>query len=205
MAGIYQTTTASSSFLLNSDGFVVGTLYGKNFDRYEVEGGVVISSASNPIWGGQPLTNTVATPSTRGSSGEGEILTLAATTGANIQSWCVFDQASAGVITPFSNVPLYYANQSANFVRVGSGAMIVLPINPTAVATLAGGLANVALFWDFTNNRVDTSGTGQLLTATGQPYQIVALNQNSKTVTFAAGPPITANWAAGGSVIIVRI
>jgi len=199
MAGIYQTTNASSSFLLNSDGFVVGTLYGKNFDRYAIEGGTVISSASNPIWGGQPLTNTVVAPSTRGSSGEGEILTLAATTGANIQSWCVFDQASAGVITPYSNVPLYYANQSANFVRVGSGAMIVLPVNPTAVATIAGGLANVAIFWDFTNNRVDVSGTGAL------GYQIVALNQNSKTVTFAAGPPITANWAAGGSVIIVRI
>ena len=199
MAGIYQTTVSSNSFLLNSDGFVAGTLYGKNFDRYTIEGGVVISSATTPIWGGQPLTNTVATPSTRGSSGEGEILTLAATSGANIQSWCVFDQASAGVITPYSNVPLYYANQSANFVRVGSGAMLVLPVNPSAVATIAGGLANAAIYWDFTNNRVDTSGTGAL------GYSIVGLNQNSKTVTYAAGPPITANWAVGGSVIIVRV
>ena len=199
MAGIYQTTVSSNSFLLNSDGFVAGTLYGKNFDRYTIEGGVVISSATTPIWGGQPLTNTVATPSTRGSSGEGEILTLAATSGANIQSWCVVDLASAGVITPYSNVPLYYANQSANFVRVGSGAMLVLPVNPSAVATLAGGLANVAIYWDFTNNRVDTSGTGAL------GYSIVGLNQNSKTVTYASGPPITANWAVGGSVIIVRI
>ena len=199
MAGIYHTTVSSNSFLLNSDGFVAGTLYGKNFDRYTIEGGVVISSATTPIWGGQPLTNTVATPSARGSSGEGEILTLAATSGANIQSWCVFDQASAGVITPYSNVPLYYANQSANFVRVGSGAMLVLPVNPSAVATIAGGLANAAIYWDFTNNRVDTSGTGAL------GYSIVGLNQNSKTVTYAAGPPITANWAVGGSVIIVRV
>ncbi len=199
MAGIYQTTTSAGSFLLNSDGFVAGTLYGKDFDRYSIEGGVVASAQSTPIYGGQPLTNTVAAPNARGSSGLGETLALAATSGANIQSWCVVDQASAGVITPFSNVPLYYANGSANFVRVGSGAMLVLPVNPAAVATLAGGLANVALYWDFTNNRVDTAGTGAL------GYQIIALNQNSKTVTYAAGPPITANWATGGSVIIVRI
>jgi hypothetical protein len=199
MAGIYQTTVASGAFLLNSDGFVAGTLYGKFPDRYAIEGGVVASANTTGIYGGQPLTNTVATPNARGSSGLGETLALAATTGANIQSWCVFDQASGGAITPFSNVPLYYANQSANYVRVGSGAMLVLPVNPTAVATIAGGLANVAIFWDFTNNRVDTTGTGAL------GYQIIGLNQNSKTVTYAAGPPITANWNNAGSVIVVRI
>lgn len=199
MAGIYQTTVASGAFLLNSDGYVAGTLYGKFPDRYAIEGGVLLSSQTTPIYGGQPLTNTVATPSSRGSSGLGEILASAVTTGANIQSWSVFDQASAGVITPYSNVPLYYANQSVNFVRVGSGSMLVLPVNPTAVATIAGGLANVAIYWDFTNNRVDISGTGAL------GYQIIGLNQNSKTVTYAAGPPITANWNNTGSVIVVRV
>jgi hypothetical protein len=196
---MYTTTVSQSSFLLNSDGYVAGTFLDNPGRRWDLEGGVVASAVTTPIWGGQPLTNTVVAPTTRGSSGLGETVQLAATTGANIQSWAVFNQASAGVIAGNSNVPLYYANQSINFVRVGCGLWLVLPVNPTAVATIAGGLANQAIFWDFTNNRVDTTGTGAL------GYQIIGLNQNSKTVTFAAGPPITANWNTTGSVIVVRV
>ena len=42
-------------------------------------------------------------------------------------------------------MPLWYYNDtSANFIRVGCGLRLVLPINPTAVATLTGEGSNTA-------------------------------------------------------------
>ena len=192
---MYQTTGANNTFLLNTDGFIVGTLYGKFPDRYAIEGGVVASTQATPLYGGLPLTLAVTAPTIQGSSGLGERATLA-TAQTNIDGWSVFDQASAGVISGFSNVPLYYANTSINFIRSG---FLVLPVNPAAVNTIAGGASNQNIFWNFTQNYVDITGTGAL------GFQIIALSTNSKTVTYAAGPPITANWNGSGSVIVVKI
>jgi hypothetical protein len=196
---MYATTVSKNSFLLQSDGFVAGTFIDDPAKRYQLEGGVVGSGQTTPLYGGLPLTNTVTAPGSGGaSSGLGEAV-VAATALANIDSWCVFNQAAAGVISATSNVPLYYAGQSINYVRVGSGLWVVLPVKPADVNTLAGGASNQAIYWDYTNNYVAATGTGAL------GYQIISLNTNSKTVTYAAGPPITANWAAGGSVIVVRV
>ena len=192
---MYQTTVANNTFLLNTDGFIVGTLYGKFPDRYAIEGGVVASTQATPLYGGLPLTLAVTAPTIQGSSGLGERATLA-TAQTNIDGWSVFDQGAAGIISGFSNVPLYYANTSINFVRTG---FLVLPVNPAAVNTIAGGASNQAIFWNFTQNYVDITGTGAL------GFQIIALSTNSKTVTYAAGPPITANWNGSGSVIVVKI
>ena len=196
----FLTTVSKNSFLLQSDGFVAGTLYGKFPDRYSIEGGVVGSTQTTPLYGGLPVTNTVIAPGSNGggSSGLGQSL-VAATAVANINGWTVFDQGSAGVISSGSNVPLYYAGGSINFVRVGSGVEIVLPCKAADVNTLAGGASNQAIYWDYTNNWVAASGTGAL------GYQIIALNTNSKGVTYASGPPIVANWSAGASVIVVRV
>lgn len=192
---MYQTTVANNTFLLNTDGFIVGTLYGKFPDRYAIEGGVVASTQATPLYGGLPLTLAVTAPTIQGSSGLGERATLA-TAQTNIDGWSVFDQGAAGIISGFSNVPLYYANTSINFIRSG---FLVLPVNPAAVNTIAGGASNQAIFWNFTQNYVDITGTGAL------GFQIIALSTNSKTVTYAAGPPITANWNGSGSVIVVKI
>jgi hypothetical protein len=196
---MYGTTVSPNSFLLQSDGFVAGTLYGKFPDRYAIEGGVVGSTQATPLYGGMPVTNTVLAPtSSGGSSGLGQTV-VAATAVGNIDGWTVFDQGSAGLISAYSNVPLYYAGQSINFVRNKSGVMLVLPCKAADVNTLAGGESNQAIYWDYTNNWVAAAGTGAL------GYEIIALNNNSKTVTYAAGPPIVANWAGLGSVIIVRV
>jgi hypothetical protein len=196
---MFTTTVSENSFLLDSDGFVAGTLYGKIPDRYSIEGGVVGSGQTTPIYGGLPITLTVPAPSSSGgSSGLGQSAVLA-TAEANVDGWSVFDQASAGLISATSNVPLYYAGQSLNFVRNGSGVYLVLPVNPADVDTIASGASNQAIFWDYTNKWVAASGTGAL------GLQILTLNTNSKTVTYAAGPPIVANWNGSGSVIVVRV
>ena len=198
MSNVYSTTVSANSFLLNSDGYTGGTLVGKYPDRYQVEGGVVASTQTTPVYGGLPLSLAVVAPTARGSSGLGQLATLAASA-ANIDGWCVFTQASAGVITPYSSAPLYYANNSVNFVRIGSGAWVVLPLNPAAVNTIAGQGSNFPIYWNFTQNYVDVTGTGAL------GLQIIGLSINSLGVTYAAGPPITANFTGGGSVIVVRV
>ena len=196
---MYATSVSRSSFLLQSDGFVAGTFIDDPANRYQLEGGVVGAAQTTPLYGSLPLTLTVTAPTSSGaSSGLGESA-VAATAVANIDAWCVFNQASAGLISATSNVPLYYAGQSLNFVRVGSGLWVVLPVKAADVNTLAGGASNQAIYWDYTNNWVAAAGTGAL------GLQIISLNTNSKTITYVAGPPITANWAGGGSVIVVRV
>jgi len=193
----YLTTNAQNSFLLQSDGFVAGTFQDDPALRYALEAGVVSSSQSTPLYGGLPVTLTLAAPGPGGSSsGLGSTIALATAEG-NLDGFVVFNQASAGPITSSSNVPLYTSGQSANFIRVGCGLRLVLPVNPTAVATLTGEGSNTAIYWDYTNNWVDVSGTGAL------GFQIIELNTNSKTVDYVSASSV--NWAAGGSVIVVRI
>jgi hypothetical protein len=202
LPSLYSTTTASSAFLLNSDGYVVGTYLATPATRYQLDGGVVASTQATPLYGGNPLTITVTAPSHNVSSGLGNAATLA-TSAATLDAWCLFDQASAGIITPFSAVPLYYANQSLNYVLVGSGARVVLPLNPSALNTIANGQSNQAIYWNATAGYVDIVGAGSFATPLG--YQIIDIAQNSKTVSYSAGPPITANWVANGYVIVVRV
>ncbi len=201
MAGItvapYALSNSESSFLLQSDGFVAGTFLDNPANRYQLEGGVVGSAQAPPLWGGIPVTLEVPAPGPGGaSSGLGSSVIAATTTATNLDGFVVFNQASAGVITASSNVPLYPANTSVNFIRLGCGLWLVLPVNPTAVNTIAGGGSNQAIYWDYTNNRVDVTGTGAL------GLQIIALNTNSKTVTYSGGD---ATWTSGGSVIVVRV
>lgn len=193
----YTTTNAQDSFLLQTDGWVVGTFVDNPALRYTLEGGIVSSSQATPLWGGLPVTLEVPAPGSGGSSSGLGSTILAATASTNIDGWCVLNQASAGVITASSNTPLYPSNTSANFVRAGSGLWVVLEVNPAAVNTIAGGGSNQTLYWDFVNNRIDTTGTGAL------SLQIIALNTNSKTIAYNSGTG-DANWSTG-SVIVVRV
>ena len=194
----YLTTVSNFSFLLQTDGFVQGVFLDDPAKRYNLEGGFVAASQSTPIWGGLPLSLNVPAPGSGGaSSGLGPAATVA-TTAANIDAWCVLNQASAGVITASSNAPLYVSGGSLNFARVGCGLLLCLPVNPAAVNTLAGGASNPTIYWNFANNYVDIAGTTPL------GLQVYALNTNSKVISYSSVTGF-ANWAAGGSIIIVRI
>ena len=73
------------------------------------------------------------------------------------------------------------------------------PTTGTAVNTIAGQGSNFPIYWNFTQNYVDVTGSGAL------GLQIIGLSINSLGVTYAAGPPITANFTGGASVIVVRV
>ena len=89
---------------------------------------------------------------------------------------------------------------SINFVRVGSGARIVVPVLSSLVNTLVGEAPNTQVSWDFTNNRIEaySGGVGAL------PVQIETLNTNSKIVAYNSDTGQT-TWVDGGAVAVIRV
>lgn len=204
----YATTTSTLSFQLQTDGFVQGFFQDSPVTRYALEGGVVSAAQATPIWGGLPLSLAVPAPGLLGSSsGLGAIATVAASA-ATIDAWCCLNQASAGIITTNSTSPLFPSSASLNFGRIGCGMLLALPVNPTAVNTIANAASNLPIFWNATLNAIDIVGAGAFSTAltgpSGAPMQIYALNTNSKTIAYN---PVTGfcTWVPGSNVVVVRI
>ena len=193
----YALTNSQNSFNLQSDGFYAGVFLDSPPGRYYLEGGQVGNGQTTPLYGGLPITALVPTPGPGGSSSSlGSTINLATAEG-NVDGFTVFNQGSAGVITGSSNVPLYPANASVNFARIGCGLWLALPVKADDVDTLAGAGSNTAIYWDYTNNWVAAAGTGAL------GLQIITLNTNSMIVDYD-GTAKTANWTAG-PVIVVRL
>jgi hypothetical protein len=189
------TTGFANTFELQTGGFVQGTFLDDPAARFQLEGGFVGSGQSTPLWGGLPVTLAVPAP---GSEALGPAI-IAAVSLVTINAWTLFNQAAAGIITPGSNVPLYSSGTSINFARPGSNLRIVLPVNPADVNALEGAAPNVALYWDATNLRLDTSSSSNYGPL---PVQLEFLSTTSKTVNYASG---LANWVNNGSVAVVRI
>jgi hypothetical protein len=188
------TTGTSGGFVISTEGFVAGTFLDDPAIRYQLEGGVVNTSQSTPLWGGIPIT--LSTP-ILGNNTLGPTA-IAATAYSNINGWTLFNQAAAGIITPSSNVPLYTGGMSINFMRPGSNARIALPILASLVNTLAGASETTQVSWDFTLNQITTFAT------TALPVVIEFLSTTSKIVTYNSGTG-NATWTDPGPVAICRI
>jgi hypothetical protein len=188
------TTNATSTFILTSDGYIQGTALPDPALRYNLEGAQVGSTQSTPLWGGLPIT--LAVPPTA----NGLIpYAIGAVSIATIDGWCVYDQASAMIITPNSNAPQATSGMSINFYRAGSLARLVLPVNSTLVSSLIAGRPNQQVQWDFTNNWIEAYTSGTAL-----PILIEQLSVTSKTVTYNSGSGTT-NWSYSGSVAVCRV
>jgi hypothetical protein len=189
------TTNAQNSFLLETSGYVAGTYLDDPGLRYQLEGGV-LGAVTQPCWGSLPIS--LAVPAVGAATMLGSVALLAASSGANINAWMVFNQASAGIQTATSSVPQYLPGMSINFLRVGCGLRLVLPVYATDVATIAGAAPTIDLYWDFTNYRItSTAGTGIL------PVIAESVHTNGKIPVYNSGTGAV-NWSTG-PVIVVRI
>lgn len=192
------TTGISDGFVVDTKGFVQGTFLDDPAVRYQLEGAQVDSSQSSPLWGGLPISLKVPAVDQDANLPSA----VSATTLNGINGWVLFNQASAGIITPSSNVPLYQSGMSINFARAGSNMRIVLPVeNTTQLDALVGAAPGVDLYWDATNNCLTTTSAGNIGPL---PISLEFLSAQSKTVAYNSGTG-NATWNANGPAAVVRI
>lgn len=195
----YPTTGVSNGFVLTTDGYVQGTFQDDPAIRYQMRTGTV--GQSTPIWGGLPLLLAVGAPGNL--MGPSATVATSSSTASQINGWSVFNQASAGVVTPSSPVPLYGEYSSFNFFESGSNARIILAVESTAVLdALAGAAPNVALYWDTVNSCLtNAAGTGIIGPIN---VQLEALSAGGQTVSYNSSTGI-ATWNSEAPAAMVRI
>jgi hypothetical protein len=182
----YATTNAAGSFAVQSAGYVQGVYQDDPALRWALASGTLSASATLPLWGGVPISESVAATGTDSTQG-GSI--IQASSVANITGWSVFNNAYSMVGSPSSPVPqAANANASVAFFRAGCGIRIPVAMDPSLVS-LNGNLITTNVSWDFNN---------QIL----QPYDASTATYSitSQTATFANGVWTVAVVAAGSNV-----
>lgn len=169
----YGTTNAAGSFSVQSAGYVQGVYQDDPAIRNALASGTLSASATVPLWGGVPISESIAASTADATMG-GSIIQAASV--ANITGWSVFNNAYSMVGSPTSPVPLAVnAGASVAFFRSGCGIRIPVAMDPSLVS-LDGGLITQNVSWDFNN---------QIL----QPYDASTATYSvaSATSAFAGG------------------
>lgn len=174
-----QTTNAAGLFGIQSDGFTQGVAHDDPAVRFQLAGGYLATSETLPMWGGVAISETLPLVTSNGNLGNS--ITRAANN-AGITGFSVFNQSHNAINTPQSPVPLLSGNMTVNFYRLGSLARIPLAADPSLVASLASGLINQQVSWDFNNQRL-------------QPY-------DASTATYSV-TSITSSYANGVYTMVV--
>jgi hypothetical protein len=155
------TTTAAGSFSKTSEGYIQGTALNDPAIRNQLAGGYLSPSESIPMWGGVGISELIPggastpEPSLGGKIGRATNITasgVAPAAGA-LTGFSVFDQDHAMINTPQSPVPLAGSNMLVNFYRLGSGARIVVAMDP-ALISLQGDLITTQVSWDFSEQKL---------------------------------------------------
>lgn len=198
----YTTTNTTGTFGTSSQGFIQGVAQDDPVTRYKMVGGVVASTETYPMWGGEAITAVLPSSTSAAAGMLGATLSLAATSEANIQGFTVFDSAFNGIITSSSQVPLFVPGSTISYYRLGSGARIPLKIDSTSASALLGASPKTALYWDFTNQQLTTTvnASGEALDITVVEVQLA----NSMTVTYDTDTGY-ATWATSGYTAVVEI
>ena len=174
-----QTTNAAGLFGIQSDGFTQGVAHDDPAVRFQLAGGYLATSETLPMWGGVAISETLPLVTSNGNLGNS--ITRAANN-AGITGFSVFNQSHNAINTPQSPVPLLSGNMTVTFYRLGSLARIPLAADPSLVASLASGLINQQVSWDFNNQRL-------------QPY-------DASTATYSV-TSITSSYANGVYTMVV--
>ncbi|WP_152565225.1 hypothetical protein [Caballeronia glathei] len=117
--------------------------------RYSLALGTLSPTATGPIWGGVPISESIPGAPSDTTTG-GTVIQASAV--ANITGFTVFNQAYSWVGSPQSQVPLAgSAGMTVPFFRMGSGVRLAVAMDPSLVS-LDGGLITQQVSWDFNNN-----------------------------------------------------
>lgn len=192
-------TNAPGLFKVSSRGYVQGVALDDPSVRNWLVSGVVAPAASNPMWGGEAITESLVTPNVQANE-IGSVLSLA-TAQANLTGFTVFNQSLAMIQSTQSPVPLAPQSGAINFYRLGSGARIAVKCSSAVAAALAGGVVNPALYWDYTNQMLLNAPGG---TAINVKVVDVDTAGNSRTVVYNSGTGF-ATWNDTDFVAVIQI
>jgi hypothetical protein len=200
------TTNAAGSFGVTWDGLMQGTAYPAPNSMFNLAGGYVASTETDPMYGGIGISEAVplavgSPPTTPAQEQGGPIARATSLTPAaalSLTGFTVFDQDYAMINSPASQVPLAQAGMQVNFYRLGSGARIAVAIDP-ALVNLYGNVITQQVSWDFTNQRLVAFSVAAL------PVKILrVMPTNCMTVNFVSGSGV-ANWNRNGAAAIILI
>lgn len=207
----YATTNAAGSFSVQSAGYVQGVYQDDPAIRNELASGTLSASATIPLWGGVPISESLAAASADPTGG-GSIIQAASV--ANITGWSVFNNAYSYPQSPSSPVPtIGNSGASVAFFRSGCGIRIPVGMDPSLVS-LDGNLITSQVSWDFNNQILQpydastatysiTSQTGTYNSATGVwTIAVVAANSLVGAVGDSINISGATNTGTGGAALV---
>ena len=196
----------AGTFFASSDGYTQGDLLDdpSTFDSYLARG-LVSESATQPMWGGLAITETMASGSpgvgvTTPAADLGSILTPAATLAA-LTGFTTLTRSTALLVSAQSRAPSAPAGGSINFVRLGTPARVVVGVSAAAYTAWLGGNTAPAVYWD-TVNLVVTNAAGSGIIGPIPNVNVLAVQQNSRVVSYTSP---NANWTENGSVAVLML
>lgn len=194
----YKTTVSQNSFVNPTQGFISGVALDDPSSKNWLVGGTLDVNETVVMWGGVPISEEI-NQLTNGSEGLGPAVKRA-TSQANTLGFSVFNQAGSMVIAPGNSVPVAAVGNYVSFYRLGSNARIVVAADPAYVAALtAGELTSAAApYWDATNMRITSSGSGTFQLPTS--LRLLTVQTNSLVVTYSAS---TASWSTGDAAVLL--
>lgn len=178
------TTNAAGSFNTTSAGYIVGVALDDPSTRNTLAGGVLATTETLPMFGGvgiAELTPSTTTGAPNLGGNVGRATTMTATSNTGLTGFCVFNQAHHMITYPQSPVPVALSGMSVHFHRLGSGARVVVAIDPDLVS-LEGNIITQNVSWDFNNQCL-------------QPYVASSATESVTSLTWSS--------TNGGQVAVV--
>jgi hypothetical protein len=182
----YKTGPAfKNSFNVDSTGLTQGDAQDDPAIRLLLTAGIIADDVVGSLWGGLALNASI--PQSKNNA-LGAVIRPA--TATNCNSFCVFNQANHGVITPNNGVPVYQATNGIHYYRIGSGARIPLPISPE-VAALADGTTAIdghTFAWDPATKRIDVATSG------GMAIKLLSVSMSGNMAADEDSTTKNVNW-----------
>lgn len=175
-------TNAPGSFTVDTYGYIQGMFLDDPAVQNELMSGIVLPTATVPMWGGMAITESITNPTN--VAGAIKSTVAPATAETNITGFSVFNQAHAMYNSPQSPVPLAPPSGGINFFRLGSNARIVVACSAAVAAALLGSPVDTAVYWDYTNQVLLNAPGGTAL-----PVKVVEVitGASAQTLTYSTG------------------
>ena len=196
----YVITNVQDGFSVQSQGYWQGDLQDDPAVRFALSAGVVGSTQTDPIWGGVAISEVTAGSATYDAvQGGAAPSILSATVVSGISGFTVFNGSYSLPTTPQSPVPMANAGNSFNFIRLGTGARVVVACDSSIIA-LVGSANPQTIYWDVTNLCLTTTSTSNI----ALKCTLLDVSTNGASVTYNSGTGF-ATWNTSGSVAVIII